>query len=249
MNLRGSYWLYSRIVVVTTVLSVALTTCAAQDKPETTAKTAETPMYRAGAASVHIPAPTNDLVEMGSDYRVLMDSFVPASNRLVAAFVLPETLAGLKMGTKREPGKYALVEVARRVEFVDLDEDGFKTVVDASNKQMGGDDVDKIAKNTVEEIDRKIAASGMGSGKVALDKVVQLGSFFSKHDAYGFGMMMPMSQDGKTVNMVCGAAILRANRRLLLGYVYAEYKDEDTVKQVIKATEEWADAILKANPE
>ena len=47
--------------------------------------------------------------------------------------------------------------------------------------------------------------------------------------------------------LVCGATMLRTKNRLLLVYIYSEYKDEATVHWVMKTSEAWADTILKSN--
>jgi hypothetical protein len=208
---------------------------------------AEDTSFRVGAVSLDLPAPSQDLVEMGSDYRVLIDYAVPSTNRLVAAFIPPDTLAEMKKGAHQDVRRYALVEVIRRFEFADLDVTNFQSVVDVTSKQSGTDSLNQAAANQEEEVNRKITAMGINTGKIAIDKPVQLGAFFSKQNAYGFGMMLPMSADGKTVNMVCGATMLRTKNRLLLVYIYSEYKDEATVHWVMKTSEAWADTILKSN--
>ena len=76
---------------------------------------------------------------------------------------------------------------------------------------------------------------------------VQLGRLFSKRDAYGIGMIMPLSMGGINMKMGMGIALMRVKQRLLFVYLYAEYKNEDTVKWLRKTTDDWADAILKAN--
>jgi hypothetical protein len=76
---------------------------------------------------------------------------------------------------------------------------------------------------------------------------VQLGTFFSRTDAYGVGLMLPVSAQGTTVKMAAGVLILRVRNRLLYGYLYTVYKDEDSVKWIAKSTSDWADAIQAAN--
>jgi hypothetical protein len=75
----------------------------------------------------------------------------------------------------------------------------------------------------------------------------QLGCFFSKQDAYGFGMIIATSVGGKTMKTGVGGAILRVKKKLLFVYLNAEYKNEDTIKWLRKATEQWSDAVLQAN--
>jgi hypothetical protein len=76
---------------------------------------------------------------------------------------------------------------------------------------------------------------------------VQLGAFFSKPNTCGFGIIQQISTGGSVVKMVAGVTILRVQNRLLYTYVFSAYKDEDSVQWVRKTSEQWADAILKAN--
>ena len=60
-------------------------------------------------------------------------------------------------------------------------------------------------------------------------------------------MIPSLSMAGANMKMCMGCALMRVKNRLLFVYLYSEYKDEDTIKLLRKATEDWADAILKAN--
>jgi hypothetical protein len=84
---------------------------------------------------------------------------------------------------------------------------------------------------------------------VTVEKIVPLGKLFDKPNTAGFAMMMPVSTKGTTVNMVCGMMFLRVHNRLLYAYLYTRYEDQSSVERVMKSSESWADAILKANAE
>lgn len=203
---------------------------------------------RAGMVSFVLPAPAPDLVEMGPDLRVLMEIATPANNRLVAAFIPAADQAKLPGSLNGAPGKYALVEVLRRAEFVNVDEATFKQVVDTMAQQLSNGEAQTTMLKQQDKINEKIDELGLKTGKVTLDKREQLGSIFSKPNAYGFCMVMPMASNGKTVNLVAGTALLRVKNRMLYAYLYREYEDKASVDWVVKTTETWADAILKANP-
>lgn len=195
-----------------------------------------------------LPSPAPDLVEMGPDLRVLMEIAAPTSNRLVAAFIPSEEVAKLPGGLTGPPQKYGLVEVLRRAEFVDVDEATFKQVVDSMAQQLSSGAVQATMQQQQDKINEKIDELGLKTGRVTLDKPEQLGVIFSKSNAYGFCMMMPMASSGKTVNMVSGTALLRVKNRMIYAYLYNQYEDKTSVDWVVKRTEAWADAILKANP-
>jgi hypothetical protein len=60
-------------------------------------------------------------------------------------------------------------------------------------------------------------------------------------------MGAPIQLGGRTTKTGMGGALVRVKQRLLFVYFYTEYKNEETVTWLRKATEDWVDAILEAN--
>lgn len=141
--------------------------------------------------------------------------------------------------------KYALIEVGRRVEFTEIDSATFQQIAVVLGKQSGGD-ISEFSKNGQEEINQNLKALG-NSANVKIDKPVPLGIFFSKTNAIGVGSITPYVVNGVTTNMAGCLALLRVRGRILSVFTYAAYKDEGTVIWVKTTSEQWADAILKAN--
>lgn len=205
-----------------------------------------TPTYRVGTQSIAFPAPTPDLHETASDYRVLLEFLAPSNNRLVAAFVLPDELKVLQAGNVPNLSTYALVEVPRRAEFSDINSDLFKQIVDTLSTQFGAT-VESSLKGQQDALNERLKALNSGAATVTLDKPVQLGSFFSRPDEAGFGMIISVAAKGTPTNLVMGMAVVRVHDRILMAYLYTEYKDAATVQWTRTTTEHWADAILAAN--
>ncbi len=203
--------------------------------------------FKAGGVPISILAPTAEFVEIGYDNREFMEISVPTNNRLLCAFVLANDLPRL---TKRSDDlvmtRYGMVQVPRQREFMDFEASDFKKVVDGL-KEASGDSMASSFNEAEEEINRRMKSLGLDEAKLSIGKPILLGRLFSKQDAYGFGMVMPVSMGGNTTKMGMGGVLIRAKKRLLFVYLYAEYKNEDTIKWLRKATEEWADSILKAN--
>jgi len=101
-------------------------------------------------------------------------------------------------------------------------------------------------KESEDEFNKRMKAMNLDT-EISYGKPVMLGTLFFKIDAYGFGMIAPVTANGTTVRMVVGGAIFRAKNRVLFAYFYAVYKDDQTVGQVRAETEQWTDAILAAN--
>ena len=138
-----------------------------------------------------------------------------------------------------------MVEVPRDGESAEFSASDFKAMTDSANQELGNA-ITSTSKEMEEEYNRKVKALNLDA-KVSLDKPVSLGCLFSKQDAYGFGMLMSVTTHGTTTNMINGSAVLRVRNRLVFVYVYAVYRDQSSLQWVRKATEDWADAILKAN--
>jgi hypothetical protein len=237
--------------ILATVVLLALcapAASAAQDqaKAAATAAPAAAPAYRAGGVPLLLPSPTQELVEVGNDNRAIMEVFAPEQNRLLAAYVLTDDAPRLRAGGQNMLSKYALVEVPRNAEFTDVTAQNFKDLTAGMDQQFGAA-LDSSVKEGEDTINRRLKALNLDDANVALDKPAQLGAFFSKQDAYGLGLILPVTSKGTTIKMVAGVVILRAQNRLLYAYLYTVYKDEDTVKWVRKATGDWAEAILAAN--
>jgi len=160
--------------------------------------------------------------------------------------VLPGDLPNLRTGSSAVLSKYSLVEVPRRGEFVDFGANDFKDMADGASQGVS-DVLNSSVKETEEEFNRRMKSLDLDNVKIGLDKPVQLGTFFSKPDAYGLGIAMPVTVNGTTTKMVAGIILLRVKDRAMFAYLYAVYKDQDTLIWLRKTTQDWADAILKAN--
>jgi hypothetical protein len=182
--------------------------------------------FRVGLKTITIPTPGAELIETGSDYRVLLEIFVPTSNRLVAGFLSPEELANIRSSTSLD--RYALVEVGRPLEFTDVSQDVFNQVAVAAASQFGATFNGKL-NDYQEDINRTLKSVGRDAS-VTLDKPRMLGTFFSKPDACAFGSIMAGNVNGgATKQFVMGVSFIRVKDRLLYLYLYNAYRDENSV--------------------
>jgi hypothetical protein len=200
--------------------------------------------FRVGGVSLVLPAPASDLTEVGNDNRVLFEVTVPDMNRLVAAFVPSSNLAGLRT-PKNQLKQYALVEVSRRAEFLDVGLSDFNLLAGNLGKQMGS--IADVHRQENEDLfNRRMKAMNLNQ-KLTLGKPVMLGALFSKDNAAGFGMVEQVTVNGNSAKMMVATVLLRVKNRVLFAYLFTEYKDEQTVNWSRKTSEQWADAILVAN--
>ena len=235
-----------RIVLVYALSSLAMVSVTAQDRGTSAPSSSHNQTFQVGGKTIAVPPPSTEVVEVGSDDRVLLENFVPQNNRLVAGFLSPNDLPALKKGGLKTLDRYAIVEVPRRAEFKDVDRDAYKQIADAVARQFGTD-LEAAMKEQEDAINRRLKSLSSEAATISLDKPIPLGLLFSKSDACGVAMIMPVSSQGSTTRMVMAMTVLRVQDRVLFGYLYTVYKDETTVQWMRKTTESWVEAILKDN--
>jgi hypothetical protein len=228
-------------------LLVFAATCRAQTTTGTPPQNPPAPpTYKAGGTPIAIPPPATDLVEVGDEARGVVEVAVPDSNRLIAAFLLPEDLPRLTKGSDNPMlTKYALVEVPRSGEYSDVEASDFKDIKDEASQEIGTD-LSSSVSETEDEFNRRLKDLNVNA-TFSLGKPVQLGPLFAKTDAFGFGLITQVTVGANSSNLAMAAAVIRVRKRVIFAYLYAEYKNDDTVKWLRKSSEDWADAILKAN--
>lgn len=227
------------------ILSSFCLPLAAQTGSKPASAPAQLTTVRVGAVSIVLPSPASDLVEPGPDYRVLLEPFAPTTNRLVAAFVPQDKLNIIHTGSAPVMEKRALVEVARRTEFTEIDAATFQLIAAAATKQLGGDTT-VLDKQAQDQINSELKSSG-SSSSVTMDKPIQLGTFFSTTDAVGFGSINTYNANGVSSRVVGCMAFVRVRGRILSLFTYATYDGEGSVNWVKTTSKQWAESILKAN--
>lgn len=235
----NSQILCSLIVLVS---SIAFS-CVQSNAQSGTRNTAQT--FRAGLKSIAIPQPSPELVETGSDYRVVLELLAPNQNRLLAAFLLPEELKAVIAGPT-SLSRYALVEVPRRAEFATVTPASFKQISDGMAQQFGAS-MDATLKDQEEEVNRRIKIYSSSAPTITMDKPFMLGTFFAKPDASSFGMILQLASNGAPKKMAAAVTIIRVQERVMFLYIYTSYVNDDSVKWVRTTAEQWTDAVLKAN--
>lgn len=209
-----------------------------------TGETGKHQSFQVGGNSISLPSPGKNFVEIGYAYRGKMEVFVPSVNHLICAFIQKEDLQRLEKGEEVDMKFYALVEILKDVESIDCNQSDFIEMVNGAKNEFGGQAKSSF-KDCEEELNQRMKSLNLDS--IQLSAPVQLGSFFSKSDAYGFGMVFEMKQAEKSLMMAGCSILIRVKQRLLYAYLYARFKDTETVKWLGYTSEKWADAILKAN--
>ena len=200
--------------------------------------------FKVGGINLIIPSPNDELVEVGYDNREKMEIFVPTNNRLISAFLSESDNRNLTDGGQLDMNTYALVEIPRNGEYMDCSQSDFQEVITAA-KESFGEIIGESLKESEEEINRRMKSLDLGS--IQIGEAKQLGSLFSKKDAFSFCMLTTVENDEGKRNLVMGGILLRVKKRLLFVYMYTEYINSESISWIGKTTDKWSDAIFNAN--
>lgn len=212
--------------------------------------------YEAGGVSIVIPVPWSGMVEVGVEKRPFMDQFVPPSNRLIAGFVPSADLPKLQATGIKAPPRIGLIAVSREFESSNITPDGFKSIIESVSKNFDTTTSD-FAKENEETFNQRVRALGLDNPKITFAQPVSLGCLFSSPDATGFGTILKASASASSTEPVSRTSLtkalsvlyIRVKNRILFAYVFADYKDKDTVLWLRKTSEDWCNNILNANKE
>jgi hypothetical protein len=210
-------------------------------------------VYQAGGVSVSIPAPLKNMVEVRPANRAAMERLVPSFNRMITGFAPSKDQLRIAAGDKSAP-LIAMVTVSRQSESKVVGREEFEQIVDSVAKSFN-ETVDSDAKNNQAEFDQRIKLLDLDHVKVTADKPVRLGNLFSHPNAAGFATLIEASGSDASPDMAASSKKLvsvlymRVKSRVLFAYMFADYKDSDTVRWLRNASEDWANEVLKANAE
>jgi hypothetical protein len=201
--------------------------------------------FQVGGNFVEIPPPASDMVEYSKD-KGPVDSFVPPYNRLVVAFVPTGDKDSVVSITRKAPSRLALVQVSRQYESTYIDASNFKTII-ASVASQFDSNVDSYAKENEEEFNKRLKSLDLDNAKITFEKPVSLGILYSEPNATAFGTVLAASAGQASITKALGVIYLHVKGRALFAYLFIDYKDQETIRELRTMSEEWTKAILKAN--
>jgi len=212
--------------------------------------------FETGGVEIAIPVPWNGMLEMGPEKRHFMDQFVPPSNRLIAGFVAQDDLSKVHVADIKAPPRIAMVAVSRQFESRNISQGDFKLIIDSVSKDFNAT-VSAFAKDNEQNFNRKLQSLDLDNPKIKFAEPISLGCLFSTPDSAGFGTILQASASGgssstsleSSLTKVVSVLYIRTRNRVLFAYIFADYKDKDTVIWLRKASQDWVNQVLAANKE
>jgi hypothetical protein len=211
----------------------------------------DTPSFGAGGVQIAVPMPWNGAVELGPEKRHFMDQFVPPSNRLIAGYADSDDLPNIHAQDIKAPPRIAVVAVSRQYESTNITESGFRQIIESAAGGFNAT-VSNYAKDNENSFNQKLKELNLDAAHLTFTQPLSLGCLFSTPNAAGFGTVMQVSlsaPDGRQNSLTKALSVIfiRAKNRVLFAYIFATYKDKDTVIWLRKASEDWAKQIVERN--
>jgi hypothetical protein len=204
----------------------------------------EVEAFKVGGIWIKIPLPGADLIEVGYDAREEMRTFIPDGNRLLCGYMRPDDIP---LFLQVDPGlvleQNATIQVIRNEEFNPCTTEDFNQLV--AYAKTGITENDLIAPASEAELNRRLKSVNLS--KLSVENPIQLGTLFSKPDAYSTCMLTAYAGNNQNRTMVVVTTFIRVRERLLFVYLITIYKNEQTVVQAEQLSEHWAEAILAEN--
>jgi len=206
-----------------------------------------------GARTLEIPRPQGfDALSIISPNQFkLAQAYLPATNRLVEAYILPEDAQAIVAIMAPSMARYFQLQVIRNLDGASISESQFQAGV----KEMETE-IEQGMKLT-QELNAQIqkgneTAERMASKnpQVALSGTEYLGIYRREPWGLFFTIKVHASAAGRGDKTIVGSgAIMLANRQPLLVYGYSRFEAESDRQWTEQAVSAWADAIRGANPD
>jgi hypothetical protein len=215
-----------------------------------------------GARTLDIPAP-NGFVATANDAPGFLQAsqrFLPAQNRLVEMYLLPDDKASLLLpqpqNAQPELDRYFQVQVLRGYEGRLVPAEDFASssaAIEARLEKSLGDAEDRISKLT-RRGERDLEEKTGRQVDVDIDRVRYLGVFRRERWGLFFTVAshVQVNTDGGTGHagpLIAAGAIALVNHQLVVFYAYGKGEEEAVRRAAESALSTWVDQVRAANPD
>ena len=231
-------------------LAAGLFVCLAAASAPVQAQTSPAKTYKVAGATIVIPPPGSGTEELLDSEQWAAKPFVEDDRHLITAYVDQMEHYSIHKGEDYGIHELVLVENLKSSQEEAKDESAemFKTIIDIVTASMAGSGFDD---SKLTEQDRLWRAHDLAQELKLIDTPVEnarpLRTLFSKPNAWGLEQVVPSYIGTEKVNLIQGLVILRVKSRIITLLIYDKYEPL-TLGWMRGITEEWADAILAANP-
>jgi len=208
-----------------------------------------------GERNLEVPVPQGfaPVAQRLPQFITLAQGYLPAGNRLVEAYLLPDDATAMESGEQVEIKRYFQVQTLRKLDGVPVSAAEFTEVSGQLEAQLGtmladaGKLGDELARQGNDAAKRQAGVDP----KVGLGGLAYLGSFRKEPWALFFTTRAVVTIDGVQVPATAASALAVINHQVayLYAYTYEEDASPNGRAWAERAVSQWADAVHAANPD
>lgn len=197
-----------------------------------------------GGKVIWIPAPENDMSEIGDSLRkLLFEVQVPPGNILKAVFLPNDVISKLGIEPASD-GKKLIIEIVKSLEEKDISENDFKETVSYMKKSFSSD-LPVLSQKVNKEFD-KIKDR---IGKQEIGKMEILGTVIDSKDAFAYLMSFKMKDDNNVKMYYAGLLAMRVKNRMMMAYFYNYADYEESINWIANIIPIWSKKVFELNQE
>jgi hypothetical protein len=202
-------------------------------------------IFRVGETDIIIPPPTHEMVNMDSESLDFLRELSLTKSRLIAGFVLQNERSLQADESELPYTKHAVVTVPKSKEFGVFNASDFKEAILGVSK--GFDELDPLAEDAEDVWNHRMEVLDIQDAVLNIHSPIKLGRMFSRPNAYGYGIIVPMEINGEDSLVAMGTIMVLVKNKIILFYLYDDYKNTETANWLKNTSSQWVDAILDAN--
>jgi hypothetical protein len=207
-----------------------------------------------GDRTVEIPAPEGyiEVTPKMPQYTELAGSYLPASNRLVEMYALPEQIDALIGGDAVELNPYYQLQTLRSVDGRVLSNEEFSQasgIIEKSLIEAFGT-LDKDAAKLTQQGNDAVKAQTGTDVDIKLGGTQYLGAYRREPWGLFFSMSAEVAAGGETPKrQIASGAVALINHQIVYLYAYINKDDAASRRWAEQAVSTWADQVRAANPD
>ena len=204
-----------------------------------------------GNRTLYIPNPEEfePISAAAPRYMRAAGAYLPASNRLIEAYAMPNDVRGLADGKAVNLERYFQLQAPRSVDGTPVSETEF-TAAEKEIEAAMGDAIKQTDTGTLlQKGNAEVKSMTATDPKIALSGIGYLGVYRREPWALFFTVRSRVEMPGGGgQELVCAGALALVNYQLVYLYSYSRYRNEGDRQWAESALSSWVDAVRGANP-
>ncbi len=185
-----------------------------------------------------------------SEYDGIIESYIAATNRLLANFLVPEEVEMLRGMETPQGDRTFNLQTLRKLENLNFGPSDTKSLLAQSRGEIKKqkDEIEALTNSAVKAGNDKLKETYGTDVELSLSGTTILDFFEDSDTALGFGIVSNLTVDDETERVITAAMMTTVNGRLLYFYATSPFRTNADREWAETKVRDWARATVAANP-